>query len=807
MLRNYLTIAVRNLLRHKGYSAINIAGLSIGIACCILILLFIRHELSFDRFHKKADQTYRVVQETRMSGAKPSFTGGTDGALAPALLREFPEVQQAVRMWAGFGWLLRGDKEFNLRTWLVDEKFFDVFAFPLLKGDPRTALREPHSAVITEATARRCFGEEDPVGKMIKLEHYHLEGEYRITGVLKDFPENSMFRFDFLTTTLPLRSRELWEEWQATSSWRPIQTFVVLPEGYDIALLRQKLPNLIEKYMGKEARAHHTYHLQPLTRIHLYSRADYGIWSDWYGDISQVQLLSAIAFFVLLIACINFMNLATARSARRAREVGLRKVVGAQRGQLIRQFLGESMLFSLLALILAVGLAELALPAFRDFVRRSLTLSVDTYVSLLPGLLVVALFAGFLAGIYPAFYLSAFQPVEVLKGTMKAGSRGAYLRKGLVVFQFSVSIFLIVSTAIVHRQLEYIRNQKLGFNKDHLVILPIFATDRGRKVPAERLSARYTLVKREFSQHPNVLKVSAFRYLPGAGHGGWLRVVRPEGVQGNKWQMLVNEVDEDFLETFEIELVAGRNFSAALASDSTAFILNETAVRQLGWTDPIGKRFEWPEAGRKGAVIGVVKDFNYGSLHSRIGPLVLNRRTSMFDNLAVRIRGEDMPETMAFLEKKWKQFVPRQPFSYDFMNDTLGWMYEKEMRLNRVAGFSSLLAIFVACLGLFGLASFTAERRTKEIGIRKVLGASVSDIVALLSKDFLKLVVAANLIAWPVAYWIAEKWLQNFAYRTNVGIGVFALAGGLALGIALLTVSAQAVQAALANPVEALRNE
>jgi putative ABC transport system permease protein len=397
--------------------------------------------------------------------------------------------------------------------------------------------------------------------------------------------------------------------------------------------------------------------------------------------------------------------------------------------------------------------------------------------------------------------------VEVLKGTMKIGSRGVWLRKGLVVFQFSVSIFLIVSTAIVYRQLDYIRDQKLGFNKDHLVIVPIFATDRGRKMPAERLSARYGLVKREFSQHPNVLKVSAFRYLPGAGHGGWLRMVRPEGVQGNRWQMRVNEVDEDFLETFEIELVAGRNFSSALASDSTAFILNETAVKQLGWTDPIGKQFEWPEAGRKGTVIGVVKDFNYGSLHRRIGPLVLNRRTSLFDNLAVRIRGEDMPETMAFLEKKWKQFVPRQPFGYDFMNDTLGWMYEKETGLGRVAGFSSLLAVFVACLGLFGLAAFAAERRTKEIGIRKVLGASVADVVLLLSKDFLKLVAAANLIAWPVAYLVAQKWLQNFAYHIDVGAGIFALAGGLALAIALLTVSAQAIQAARANPVEALRNE
>jgi putative ABC transport system permease protein len=808
MLRNYLTIAVRNLLRHKGYSAINIAGLAIGMTCCILIFLLIQNELSYDRFHKKADRIYRVIQERRSQGGTTSFDIGTPGALGPALRVYFPEVQETVRTWLQVVPVEYEGKTLDSQICLADKSLFDVFTFPFVKGESQTAFTNPSAAVITEDMSRRLFGDADPIGKVLAVHQFNFPGQFIVTGVLKTPPDNSTIQFDFLVID-PNRSEETrlrWQEWLPTESWRPVTTYVLLPEGYDPKKLEQKLPDFAAPYLGPKAAPNTTYHLQPLTRIHLYSQQDYGI--NRYGDIGQVYLLSAIAAFILLIACINFMNLSTARSASRAKEVGIRKVVGAYRRQLIRQFLGESVLLAFLAMLMAMGLAELTLPAFNTLIGRPLPPDANSYIALLPGLIGVTLLTGLLAGCYPAFCLSAYQPVETLKGILRSGTKGAQFRKALVVFQFAISVFLIISTFVIHDQITYMLNKNLGFDTEHVVLLPIFAQDQQMVEDLDkRLSARYKMVKQEFLKHPGVLNASAFRFMPVIGGGGMVRSIQPEGAQGTSWQIPVEEVDESFFDTFGIKLVSGRTFSPGVRSSfAPEFIINETAAKQFGWTDPIGKKITWVDHGF-GTIIGVVKDYHFAPLNQRIGPMIFMTRTGLFAWLGLKVRGNGLPETIRFLEKTWKRFVPDQPFVCRFLDETLNQMYQSERRLRRISGVSSALAILVACLGLFGLAAFSAEQRTKEVGIRKVLGASIANIVLLLSRDFVKFVAVANLIAWPVAYYVMNGWLQNFAYRVGLGIWTFVLGGILVLIIALVTVSVQAVKAARANPVDALRYE
>ena len=806
LFKNYLTVAVRNLLRHKVYSAINVLGLAIGMACCVLILLFVEHEFRYDRHHENADRIYRVLRETRTGGGNATVSLGTSGALAAALKNDFPEVRQVVRISNLGGWVRYKDRAFNHGFTLADESIFDAFTFPLVKGDAETVLQEPFSVVISEEMARKFFGDEDPMGKVVTAEGRYMGGDYKVTGIMADSPRHSTIRLNFVTATAHRRLvRRVWDRWLPEDSWRPLQTYVVLPEGYDRRELERKLPDLMEQYMGAEVRKHNTYHLQPFTRIYLYSNVDYGI--GWYGDIAYVYLLSAIAFFILLIACINFMNLATARSANRAREVGMRKVVGAIRGQLIRQFLSESMLMAFLGMAVAVALARLALPSFNAFAGKELSLDALASGTVLLGLLGVVVFVGLLAGSYPAFFLSAFRPVEVLKGRSKGGSRGAWVRKGLVVFQFSASILFAIGTIVAYQQLGYMRNKKLGFNREQVVVLPIFSRDRAAQTEYEGpLSREYNRVKEAFLQHPNVLKASASHSLPG--RVGKLDVVRPEGIEGDAWRMHIMAVDEDFLDLYGIEVLQGRNFSGEIQSDLTeAFLLNETAVKRLGWTEPVGKTFEWPASYRKGRVIGVVRDFHTRSLKEKIGPMAMCMWRPKFNSLSLMVRGEDIPETMAFLEGKWKELLPVRPFRFWFLDEMLDWMYRGEMKFGQIFGLFALLAIIVACLGLFGLAAFVAEQRTKEIGIRKVMGASVWNLVRLLSIDFVVLVALANLIAWPVAYYGMDRWLRDYAYRIDLEVWIFALGGMLALGIALATVGTQAFRAARANPVEALRYE
>lgn len=813
MFTNYLLIAIRNLLRHKVYSCTNILGLAIGMGGCILIVLYITDELSYDRYHTQADQIYRVLRETHRDDGSRTISMGTSGALASNLHDDFSQVEETVRVWNMGTWLEYKDKVFRQEFCLADANILKMFTFPLIKGDPETALKEPFSILLTQTMVLKFFGNEDPIGKTITVEGRYFAGEYTVTGILKNIPRNSSpnwrtgLQFDFLTSTTVLSRnivRSPWQDWNRGTSWFPVKTYIRLTKEYSPGELERELPYFMVQHLGSEVQKQNTYRLQPLTRIYLYSDVDYG--RPRIGGITFVYLLGIIALFILVVASINFTNLATARYTTRAKEVGMRKVAGAQGLQLMQQFLGESVFLSFFALLLAIGWVELALPTFNAFAQKDLSLLTAPQISVFLGLFGFTLFVGLLAGIYPAFFLSSLQPITALKGTLKAGSKGFWVRKGLVVFQFAISILLIIATAVVHRQVGYIRHKDLGFHRDQMLLLPIFAQDREAQTESEGpLTKKYQIVKYEFSQHPQILKASASATYGTAG--GWqVGTVLPEGFGNNGVRVPILGIDEDFLDTYGIALQTGRNFSKDIATDQNeAFMVNQTAARQFGWADPIGRQLAW--GNRKGTVVGVVKDFHHQSLRETIGPIVLCMRQSRLSYLNLKIRGENIPETMSFLEQTWKRFLPNRPFSAVFLEANLNGRYRSEIRFSQIVSVFSILAIFISCLGLFALVSFNVEQRTREIGIRKVLGASVPRIVFMLIHESVKWVLVANLIAWPVAYYAAHTWLQGFVYRTNLDIWLFLMGGALVLVIALLTVGSQAIRAATTNPVDALRYE
>jgi putative ABC transport system permease protein len=803
MLRNYLTVAVRNLLRHKGYSAINIAGLAVGMACCILILLYVQDELGYDRYHKNAGRIFRLVTEVSGGGASTTYALSS-APIAPALRSDYPEVLQVVRFKQNKDGLFvsYGDKLFKEgRIFFTEPSAFEIFTLSLVRGNPVTALKNPYSIVITEKMAQKYFGDEDPMGKIVTIRGQDYlrvkEGDYTITGILENLPHSSHFKFDFLASFATIDNKPVLESWQSLLFY----TYLLLPEGYSKVELEEKFPEFTKRHSGEhQGLGEHKFypHLQPLTHIHLRSRLQAEIEPN--NNIAYVYIFSVTACFILFIACINFMNLSTARSARRAKEVGIRKVVGASRFQLIKQFLGESVFLSAMAFLLAIALVEFSLPVFNNLAGKELSLDTISNGLMMAVLFGITLLVGVTSGSYPAFLLSAFQPVETLKGTLKGGSKSSLLRKGLVTVQFVISIILIIGTGVVYNQADYMRRKELGFDRDHVVVVPI--QDRSMR-------EGYESVKHELLQNPNVLNATASSYLPGGFKYGL--VVRPEGLR----ETITTHhffVDHDFLKTLRIELITGRDFSRNSATDpAEAFIANEAAVQKFGWENPIGKQVELLADGnkvtKKGTVIGVVKDFHFESFHEEIGPALIHINQKNFKFISARIRSDNIPATLDFFKQEWQEFDPNHPFEYTFLGEDFDSLSKAESRLGEIVGVFSFLSIFIACLGLFGLASFTAEQRTKEIGIRKALGASVSSIVMLLSKEFLLLVGVANLIAWPVAYYAMNRWLQDFAYRIELEPGVFALGGVLALGIALLTVSAQAIKAARANPVDALRYE
>jgi predicted permease len=785
MIKNYLKVALRNITRHKGYSFINITGLAIGMACCILILLWVQDELSFDRFHENANDIYRVVQDINFADHSTTWAI-TQGPLGPSLRDDFPEIVNMVRFQRRGMRLTHEDKTFDEELGMADGSIFEVFTFPLLRGDPASALADPFSLVLTEEMAHKYFGEQDPIGKVLNADGRF---DFKVTGIIQEVPRNSHIRFDFLVPFV--FGRELGytvDRWNNSS----FTTYVQLQGGLQAGDALPKIARYLDDKPTIEKDA--ALNLQPLTRIHLHSHYDFDFAS---GDVTYVTIFSLVAFFILLIACINFMNLTTARSANRAREVGMRKVAGAYRSDLIRQFFGESILLAFVAFCLALGLVWLLLDTFNNLAAKELTLGFSSSVWLWFGLLGIALVTGLIAGSYPALFLSGFQPVRVLKGSVQSGAKSSRFRKFLVVFQFSLTILLIICTLVVYHQLDFMRNKKLGYDKEHLVYLGM----RGD------MREQFDAVKQELLAHPSILGVTASANVPTYGYSFSNSLWRWEG-QDPDAEILIRAsfVDEDFFKTMGIELIAGRDLSREFSTDQdTAVAVNEAAARAMGMADPVGQRLTLGENNL--TIQGMVKDYHFRSLRQEIDPLILIFSPPSSRVLFVRLRGEDMPQSLAHVEEVWNTFAPGFDFRYRFMDEALDLLYRAEQRTGSIFRIFTMLAVLISCLGLFGLASYMAEQRTKEIGIRKVLGATVSHIVFLLSKDFTKWVIVANLVAWPVAYLAMHQWLQGFAYRIPLPWWVFGVSAILALAIALLTVSYQSIRAAVSNPVDALKYE
>ena len=809
MIKNYLTVGIRNLIRHQLYTSINVLGLAIGLACGILILLYVQQEFAVDRTHTLGDRIYKVIREERGS-TQTTYEEGTSGALGPVLEETFPQVETTVRTFPLTVSAQYGEREGVYLMRLVDGNFLDVFDFPLIKGDLESVFRLPYSVVITDDMAQRLFGDANPMGQTFSIDNRSFPGRYTVTGVVKAAHLSSCLYFQILSTTIPSveETQEVWTSWRPTQSWRPVTIFVLLRAGQYAEILEMEMQSLIRLYLGKEAAAKNAYHLQPLHRVYLYNESDFNPAAD--SPMRQIYILTAIGLIVVIIACVNFTNLATARAITRMCEIGVRKVVGAHRPQLMVRFLTESLLVTCTAMLIALALVELFLPFFNHFVRGDLRVDAATVMAGAPAALALTFVVGLLAGWYPAFFLSSVSPVTVLKSKASSSSGSAWLKKGLVVFQFAMSIFLMICTLAVYQQLRFIESKDMGFIRDHIVKVPIFVRDLKKESnPQMRLSARHQTVKQAFLEHPNILNVSALRY-DITGYGGRWRLIWPDGDRTKERTFLVNEVDDSFFETFEIPVLRGRAFSADFASDTShAIILNETAVRLLGWAqDPIGKQIESPAFPKKTlTVIGVVKDYHSLTLREEIAPMGFVARRELFNSLALRIRPEATSQTLSFIRKQWRRFVPDAPFEYHYMDEIIDWAYYNEQLTGKMLGVFSLLANLVACLGLFGLAAFMVQLRIKEIGVRKALGASTSHLVMLLSREFLLLVLLANGVAWPIAYFLIRDWLSGFAYQTTLDVVPFVGSAILALIIAFGTVSVQAIRAAQTNPIDALRDE
>jgi len=796
MLRSHIKIAFRHLRGHKVRSVINIGGLALGMACCLLIFLFVRDELAFDRHHEKADRIFRLVDGFDAGGGWEGYYALSSAPFAAALKREFPQIEDAVRFLPGSRRLVtRGEtKAWEDDFFYVDGSVFGIFTIPLIKGDPAKALVDPDTLVVSERIASKYFGREDPVGKTLKIN----DRDFLITGVMSDWPRRSHFAAELLgsmkTAEQAPGMRELYfDNWVRHEFY----TYLLLRDASDAETLEARLPGFIETHAAARVKevlgAKLSSRLQPLRSIHLRSHLQLELAAN--GDIRYVGIFSVIAAFILIIACVNFMNLATARSAARGREVGLRKAVGAGRAQLVRQFLGESFILTALALALAVLLAVIALPAFNALSGKALVARDLLNAATAGSLLAILIAAGFLAGSYPAFFLSSFRPAAVLKGGRTASGR-SLLRRVLVVGQFGISIVLIIATLVVLDQLDYMRNRELGFKKDHVVVIPVRSGSVRTNIEA---------IKADLKGDPSVLAATLANGVPGGQLAGdSLDLVTGSGRKRVTVAMIY--CDHDYLQTMGMEIVEGRDFSRRMATDEKeAFIVNEAAVRLLGLSRPLETRMEWNDL--PGRVIGVVRDFQFQSLRQEIQPLVFHIAPAYAWVLAVRIRPDHIPETLAYLERKWKDYAPAHPFEYGFMDETFDSLYRGEERLGRIFGLAAGLAIFVASLGLFGLALYSVEARTKEIGIRKVLGASPGRIAALVTREFVALVLIAGAVAWPAAFLLMRRWLQNFAYRVEMGAWIFILSAGAALVIALLTMSAQVLRAVLADPVKAIRYE
>ncbi|MFC2168387.1 ABC transporter permease [Acidobacteriota bacterium] len=790
MFKNYLKTALRNLSRHKGYSFINISGFSIGIACCFLIFLWVQDELSYDRFHKNIDDLYRVVEHQMQSTGDIFPIARTQYPLGQALVDEYPEFIKFTHFSPSSRALIsQGETNFFERgiAW-TDPAFFEMFTFPLLQGDQKTALSSKDSILISEEMVEKYFEDFDPIGQTLTLENAI---DFRVTGVFKKIPSNSHLQFDFLGNFEKLLDfTGLTREWHSNNYY----TYVQLAKNTPYKDVNDKIYNFLQTIFPTDN--YTKYLLQPVKDIHLYSYFQIDLGGVSTKRDKYVYMFSIIAVFVLLIACINFVNLTTARSSGRALEIGIRKVVGAHRRNLIRQFLGESLLISIFSLLTAMGLVLLLLPAFNVLSGKALSLATLNIPLLLLVLLGIILVTGILSGGYPAFLMSSIQPVKALKGAFNQGSKRSTFRKALVTLQFSLSIALILGTFVVYRQLNFIQKKNLGYSQDHVIYL----SERGA------FWKKYDTFKEELLQHSEILGVTAASSVPT------FTVTSTTGVSWegkdpeDKVLFTQFTVDYDYFETLDMEMEKGRSFSKKFSTDmQEAYVLNETGAAATGLQDPIGKSFAlW---NREGTIIGVVKDYNFKSLHTKIEPLLHRLWGRYFGHALIRVKSGDMTQSLKAVEQIYRKHNPGYPFEYHFLNEELDHLYISDQRTAKVFQTFMVLALFISSLGLFGMASFLAAQRTKEIGIRKVLGATVPGIFVLLLKEFAKWVLLANAIAWPFGYLVMDRWLKNFAYRTDIALWIFAASGILGFIIAVITVSYQSIKASIANPVDSLKYE
>jgi putative ABC transport system permease protein len=793
MLKNYLTIALRTLWRRRTFSLINILGLSVGMTAFFLIFQYVRFETSYDRFHSKGDRIYRVVADV----ITPTETGHEGRATAPIAInmkKDFPEVEDAVRIGTDSYLLRKGDVKFQENNSIqADSTFFNVFDFPLVEGDRRTALKEPLSIVLSQSTAKRLFGNTDPLGQHLLLTAQPFN--MTVTGVMKDLPENSQIKANLIVS---LSSNKLFygpavsdSEWTNHNYF----TYLLLKPHTDASALQAKLPAWMEMHNGrlmKQLQMHDSLILEPFRDVYL--RSKYYGFVD--GSITNVYIFSIIGTFILLLACINFINLTTARSTERAKEVGIRKVIGALRFQLARQFIGESVVLSLLAFVLTVTLCAMLIPLFNQLAGKTISTGIFSHPGDVLVLLLLALVVGLVAGFYPAVVLSSFRPVTVLRGKFSTGTHGSLLRKGLVVFQFTISILLLIATAVVYTQLQYMRRQDLGFSRQETLIIPTNG-DRNKD-----------LFKQSLATLPEVLSTCFSSGTPGNNPISAYSEMENSKGEMQKTNLDTYLVDFDFIDQYGLKLVAGRELSRDYHTDSTeAMVINETAARALGYSSPqaaLGRNFsQW---GRQGKVVGVLKDFHYMGLQHPIQPMVM-RYEPFFAWISVKVSTRDLPATVKAIGDKWSEAIPWRPYEYYFLDEWFDQQYRAQNRFGNLFLNFAVLAILISCLGLLGLASYNTLQRTKEIGIRKILGAGVSRIVNLLSIDFIKLIGIAFVIAAPIAWLTMDRWLSDFAYHTRIPWWIFGGAGLAAAVIAFVTISFQAIRAATANPVTALRSE
>ncbi len=796
MLRNYFLINIRNFLRQWSYSLINLFGLTIGLTAVIIILIYVFHEFSYDRFHKEPESIYRIVTDINMAGNDQTFALAQT-PLAPEINRKYPEITSFTRIHRPWNSILvsREDQKFYEKKLIyADSGFFKTFDFKILQGDPDIFLTRPYTMVLTQSMAKKYFDNEDPVGKTLSINNKH---EYEIMGILEDPPSNSHFSFNAILSfsTFYEGSQAQWmDSWIGNINYF---SYIKARPGTSPVELEKKMN---ETVIEKAGQAFEDYgftlyaHLQTITDIHLKSDYEHDI--QPHGDITHVYIFIVIAFVILVIAAINFMNLSTARSANRAREVGIRKVNGARKSMLIIQFISESVIYSLMALILALMLTDFLLPGFSRLMNRELYFSITQNTNYFLIFLAISILIGIAAGLYPAFYLSNFKAIKVLKGEVTRGKSGAFFRNILVVVQFTISVVLIIGTIIVFQQISYINNKDLGFKPESVIIVPLRNKD---------LTRDYKSVKERIEKIPGVIESAASQNFPGNEFSG--NAYRFKGMAPNE-NILMNfiDVDDKYLDLFEMKIKEGRNFSEDFGTDKEAALMNEVAVAHSGLENPVGE-FLWGPDSVKKEIIGIVGDFHFGSLHKNIEPLIISHDPNRFNYLNIKLENINLSETLDKLTKEWESIDPERPFDYFFLDTTFEELYNEEKRLGRIYFSFSLLAIIIALLGLFGLSSFITEQRNREISIRKVLGASSKNIVLKLSSGFMFLVLISNMIAWPAAWYLMKNWLNNFAYRVEVNAWAFVTATILSLIISFLTVSIQSYRASLANPADQLRNE